>query len=84
MEVRKSGYIFRISTRKNKKYDAYDMNGKYIASFGDRRYQHYRDKIGLWDELDHNDKTRRERYYMRHGKQAKYESPKWFSHNFLW
>ena len=47
MFERKMGkYIFKApSTRKNKKYDAYDLDGKHLASFGDVRYPQYYDKI---------------------------------------
>lgn len=76
-------YTFKKSTRKNKKYCAY-KNGKMIAHFGDKRYGQYKDKIGLYSHLDHGDKKRRDNYYARHGKTAKFESAKWFSHNFLW
>jgi hypothetical protein len=76
-------YQFFPSTRKFKKYDVY-KNGKYIVSFGDKRYQQYKDKIGYYSELDHLDKKRRLRYYQRHGKDAVVESAKWFSHKYLW
>ena len=82
-EEEKDGYIFRRSTKKHKKYDVF-RDGVLIASFGDRRYQHFRDAIGLWSHLDHLDDVRRKRYYARHGKRAVRESPKWFSHNYLW
>ena len=35
-------YTFKISTKKNKKYDVY-KNSKYLVSFGDKNYQHYKD-----------------------------------------
>lgn len=76
-------YIFKKSKRKNKKYDVY-KNGKYLVSFGDKRYQQYKDKIGYYSELDHLDEKRRLRYYQRHGKDAVVESAKWFSHKYLW
>lgn len=76
-------YSFKKSKRKNKKYDAY-KDGKYIVSFGDSRYQQYKDMIGLYSKKDHLDKERRKRYYMRHGKDASFESAKWFSHKYLW
>lgn len=60
--------VFRRSTRKNKKYDVYNMDGKYLTSFGDKRYQQYHDKLGFYSHLDHNDKDRRERYLNRHSK----------------
>ena len=76
-------YEFKVSTRKNKKYDVY-KNGKYLLSFGDSRYQHYHDKLGYYRHLDHNDEERRERYYKRFGEDADFESAKYFSHELLW
>jgi hypothetical protein len=78
------GYIIKPSTRKNKKYDAFNKEGKKIASFGDKRYQHYFDKIGYYSDLNHLDKERKRLYYARHGKEAKKGTPKYFSHNILW
>jgi len=79
--VKIDGFDFQKSTRKNKKYQV-KINNKTVH-FGDNRYQQYKDKIGLYSKLDHGDKERRKRYYMRHGKAVKY-SPKWFSHKYLW
>jgi hypothetical protein len=55
------------STAKNKKYSVYVMkNGKKkLIHFGDKRYKHFKDKIGLYKNLDHNDKERRDRYLKR-------------------
>ena len=39
---------------------------KYVTSFGDSRYEHYYDKIGLYAHLDHNDLERRRNYRSRH------------------
>jgi hypothetical protein len=54
-------YKFKISTRKNKKYDVY-KNDKYLISFGDRNYNHYRDTTPLraWSRLDHLDQKRKD------------------------
>ena len=30
-----------------------------VIHFGDNRYQQYKDKIGIYSHLDHNDKERR-------------------------
>jgi len=60
-----NGYTIKVSTRKNKKYDVY-KDDKYITSFGDKRYQHYKDLIGYYSNLDHNDKIRRDNYRKRH------------------
>jgi hypothetical protein len=72
------------SRRKWKKYDVFDTKtDKYITSFGDKRYEQYKDKIGYYSKLDHNDKQRKKNYYSRHGK-ATPLSAKFFSHRFLW
>jgi hypothetical protein len=66
---RVDNYIFVAPAvrRKNKKYDAYTLDGEYITSFGALNYQHYRDdKIGYYKDLSHNDKIRRDRYRKRH------------------
>lgn len=78
------GYIFCVSTRKHKKYDAYTKNGEYITSFGDRRYSQFQDQIGFYRTKNHFDTTRLKAYYARFGEDAEFESAKWFSHKFLW
>ena len=75
--------FYAPSTRKNKKYDAF-VNGKKY-SFGDRRYQHYADRIGYYADLNHKDKERRRRYIARHsGDNLKNYSPGYFSMIYLW
>lgn len=77
------GYTFKAPSRvKGKKYDVF-KNDKKIASFGALGYQQYTDKIGYYKSLNHNDLSRKKNYYSRHGK-ADYESPKYFSHKYLW
>ena len=83
MEVYKDGFLFKKSKRQNKKYDVY-KNNRFIVSFGDDRYQQYKDKIGIYKALDHNDKKRRDNYYARHGKDARLGSARYFSHKYLW
>jgi hypothetical protein len=70
----------------NKKYDVYDVKtDKKIASFGDRRYEHYHDKIGYYSHLDHNNTARRKLYKMRHEKDRHvYQSAGWYADRFLW
>lgn len=82
----KDGYLFCLSSKLNKKYDVFNKDTReYITSFGDIRYSHYYDQIGLLPKsLNHLDEERRKLYYKRHGKSAKFQSAKWFSHNFLW
>jgi hypothetical protein len=92
-------YLIRFTIPKtgNKKYKAevYDLSGKRVATseFGDRRYQQFKDRIGYYSDLDHNDKKRRDRYRKRHeailtkdGIPAyKVEfSPAWYSYLYLW
>jgi len=76
------------SNLKFKKYAVYVLkDGKRrLIHFGDARYQQYKDKIGLYSHLDHNDKKRRKHYYSRHGgKNIKDKSrPKYWSHKKLW
>lgn len=78
-------YKFIISRRNEKKYDVY-KDGKYLVSFGAKGYKQFKDKtpLKIYSALDHNDKERRKRYYQRFGKDAKFESAKWFSHKYLW
>ena len=98
LDGREVAYVkFEIPKKGNKKYKAtiYDTKDKKIRSvmFGDRRYQHYFDRIGLWSELNHNDRTRRASYRNRHkaillkdGKIA-YKVPysaAYFSYYLLW
>ena len=80
--VKKDGFEFQKSTRKNKKYMV-KVNNRTVH-FGGAGYEHYSDKIGLYKHLNHNDKDRRRRYYARHGTATNKHSPKWFSHKFLW
>lgn len=85
MEKNIKGYTIKVSTRKNKKYDVY-KDDKYITSFGDKRYQHYKDLIGYYKNLDHNDKKRRELYRLRH-KNDNIDDPNYagyWAYNFLW
>lgn len=85
----KQKYIFRffISQRKYKKYrvDIFYKN-KFVKSvhFGDRRYEHYNDQIGLYSDLDHNDMERLQAYYKRHKKNYPEFSADWFSKKYLW
>ena len=74
------------SSRVNKKYDAYiaDSGSVRKVSFGDIRFQHYHDKIGVYKSLDHNDAHRRDMYYRRHNINYPKYSADWFSKTYLW
>jgi hypothetical protein len=87
---KKKGYILFPSIRKNKKYDVYKKvkdEYEYITSFGDKRYQHYEDKISNhYSHLNHYDKDRRKRYRQRHIKDNK-DDPNYagyWSWHYLW
>ena len=74
----------------NKKYNALlqDKKTKQIKkiSFGDIRYQQYKDNVlGLYSHLDHNDIKRKNNYRTRHkhDKLNEYSSG-YFSYTYLW
>lgn len=68
-----------------KKYCAIFKSTRKKVCFGDRRYQQYKDKIGMYKKLDHGDANRRRLYRIRHnGEQNKKYSPGWFAWNYLW
>ena len=83
---------FRRSQTKNKKYDALiqhkTTDKKFVIPFGDNRYSHYNDStgLGLYSELNHNDKVRRALYRARHSVfyDSKFYSPAYFSWKYLW
>jgi len=58
-------FNYEKSTRKDKKLMVI-VDGKKIH-FGARNMEHYKDKTGLWKELDHLDKKRRKNYLARSG-----------------
>jgi len=82
----------RLSTRKNKKYDAYirnRYNGNVVKiSFGYAPMPHYKDSTPLkfYSHLDHNDEARRVRYQQRFRSRydPRYYSSTYFSWNYLW
>lgn len=81
----KDDYYFLVPKTGNKKYKAYDKKtNKFLAAFGDKRYQQYRDRIGHYSNQNHNSSKRKELYYARHGKSSKKHSSKYFSHKYLW
>lgn len=76
------GYDIFVSDRKDKKY--YALVGKKKVYFGAKGYEHFKDKLGHYSYLDHNDKKRRDRYYARHKIDYPEGSADWFSKNILW
>jgi hypothetical protein len=79
---------FRSKTS-NKKYSVYvksESGGVKLIHFGDKNYEHYKDKIGLYSHLDHNDKERRKNYRERHSNDNINDknTPGWWSWYKLW
>jgi hypothetical protein len=87
-----SAFHFRVSRRRDKKYDAVFDNGRVVPFGGIRKngvpYDQFRDQtgIGAYSKYDHNDEQRRARYYMRHGpfNKMKPYTADWFSAKYLW
>ena len=83
-----SNIKFYKSDRKGKKYKVkFTLNGKeYIRHFGQKPYQQYKDRtpLKIYKDLDHGDKERRVRYYLRHKKTKNFFSPRYWSNNYLW
>jgi hypothetical protein len=76
-----------VSKARHKKYSVYvkGANDKpKLIHFGDKRYEHYKDKLGHYKHLDHGDKQRRKNYYSRHGEATSKDSAKYWSHKILW
>ena len=81
---------FIKSKVKNKKYTAIirdrETLREYRVHFGDKRYEHYFDKIGMYSHLNHLDKKRRRNFRHRH--KRNYDpntySPAYFSWRYLW
>jgi len=85
----KDGLIFRVSTRKNKKYDVFDKDDTYLLSFGGKRpdgtpYAQYFDRLGYYTKFNHMDIQRLRRYYDRFKKTKVGFNPDFFSKQYLW
>lgn len=75
--------FYAPSKLKGKKYDAY-VNGKRF-SFGSLDYQHFIDRIGYYESLNHYDKKRRDSYRSRHRNDKLDEiSSGYLSWHYLW
>lgn len=85
-EINGKTYFITKSTNKKKKYDVYHNNKK-ILSFGARDYEHYFDKFGEFEKLNHNDKKRREAYRRRSEGIGNLNNPlssNFWSYHYLW
>ena len=74
------------SKAKNKKYSVYvKQNSKTkLIHFGDKRYKHYKDKIGLYSHLDHNNEKKKKSYHSRFEPTNDKNIAKYWSHKILW
>ena len=73
------------SNTQYKKYDVYSSDDKKLFSFGDTRYQQFKDKLGYYSSKDHNDEKRRDSYRKRHaGDNLNSLSPGYMSYYYLW
>jgi hypothetical protein len=83
------GWYIKPSKRKNKKYDVFDENNKYILSYGNINYEHYFDRLKHYSHLNHGDEKRlnqfRKRFYKMYKKNIDnpYSSLLWSWH-LLW
>jgi len=76
-------YPIFVSDKYPKKYYA-TVNDKKVH-FGDIRYQHYYDKMGYYELLNHCDLKRRRSFQKRHGKSKDAKGTAgWFSYHILW
>jgi hypothetical protein len=76
-------------TPKGKKYSVYVKSTKSnpkLIHFGASGYQQYKDKIGLYSNLDHLDKNRRALYRKRHANDhiLNKNYPGYWSWKYLW
>ena len=62
--VKVGRYTYYKSTRSDKKLMT-RVDGKLIH-FGNPFYEHYKDRTGIWKQLNHNDKKRQDQYVKRH------------------
>tara|TARA_R100001015_G_C4630916_1_gene192967 strand:- start:2397 stop:2675 length:279 start_codon:yes stop_codon:yes gene_type:complete len=56
-------YTYTKSSQKGKKLSVIVNNKK--IHFGNIKYEHFRDKTGIWEKLNHNNETRRKNYLRR-------------------
>ena len=75
------------SKAKNKKYSVYvksPSGNPKLIHFGDNRYGQFKDKLGVYKSLHHNDPKRKKAYYNRHGPATDKNTAKYWSHKILW
>ena len=78
---------FKYTGNGFKKYSVYvkgNNGNKKLIHFGYSRYGQFKDKLGHYSKKDHNDPKRKKAYYSRHGPATSKDTPKYFSHKYLW
>ena len=92
-EFQWNGYRIFVSDKHPKKYyalipSAVNANATVRTRkvyFGDVRYEHYKDKLGHYKDLDHNSTKRREMYKKRMEKNRHaVGTAGWFADQLLW
>jgi hypothetical protein len=81
--ARKLGVSIRPSTRKSKKIDVYDKEGKYITSVGARGYGDYPTYLQTTDKK--TAETKKQNYKKRHDKYRHIkDSRSYYADQLLW
>lgn len=83
----KTLYIpFKYTGKANKKYSVYVIKDgkKKLIHFGDNRYGQFKDKLGVYSNLNHGDKKRKDNYYSRHGKTNDKNTALYWANKILW
>ena len=86
MAIEKPLYKPFVSKAKNKKYSVYVLKDgkKRIIHFGDSRYGQFKDKLGHYKKLDHNDPKRKKNYFQRHGRTTDKNTALYWANKTLW
>lgn len=57
---------------------------KYLLSFGAKNYEHYYDKVGYYQKLNHENEERKRRYILRHQNVGNINDPKSAAYWSMW
>ena len=83
IQAKKLNLIIKVSTRKNKKIDAYDAQNNYINSIGNINYNDYGSYLKIFGQIYAN--KRQKLYHARHQKGINIiNSKQYLSANILW
>ena len=83
IQAKKLNLIIKVSTRKNKKIDAYDAQNNYINSIGNINYNDYGSYLKIFGQIYAN--KRQKLYHARHQKGINIiNSKQYLSAKILW